>query len=242
MDLTRLRHLGFPLDSELHPGKAVIYVDPDVGMRSCTKGGGDLNSLEFCLDDFSPADVKPETISTVAQATRLPPERLHTSTLQMEPDNGSAQGQDLIVKHTCSTTNVQDKSPENTQNEIVLDDNSHPESTGSQHTPDFSSTEEEHSASSIACEGGFQSQTTGILDVNAQEFVPGSAMASDVISVPCGNSSGAPVSLSASAKEFFPSSSYSSLPQVSSSSNASENELEARKCARCNKVRYALGK
>lgn len=32
LDKTRLRHLGFPLDSELHPGKTVIYVDPDVCM------------------------------------------------------------------------------------------------------------------------------------------------------------------------------------------------------------------
>merc|ERR1719412_955409 len=71
LDLTRLRHLGFPLDSELHPGKAVIYVDPDIGMRSCTKGGGDLNSLEFCVDDFSSADVNPESISSTVSTSHL---------------------------------------------------------------------------------------------------------------------------------------------------------------------------
>ena len=30
LDLIRLRRLGFPLESELHPGAAVVYVDPDL--------------------------------------------------------------------------------------------------------------------------------------------------------------------------------------------------------------------
>ena len=103
MDLTRLRHLGFPLDSELHPGKAVIYVDPDIGMRSCTKGGGDLNSLEFCVDDFSSSDIKPESISTTSISIQADksisatspqlvnvhevPETFHIDTIQIEQDS-----------------------------------------------------------------------------------------------------------------------------------------------------------
>ena len=237
-----MRHLGFPLDSELHPGKAVIYVDPDVGMRSCTKGGGDLNSLEFCLDEFPPADVKSEIISTVVQVPRSAPELLHTSTMQIDPDNGPAPGQNLIVKDNCSIVNVHEKSHENTQNEDVLDENPQSQRTSSQLIADIPSTEEEHSASSMACDGVFQSQSSGILDVNAQEFIPGSAITSEVLGLPCTDSTSAPVSLSASAKEFFPSSSYPNLPPVSLSSNAPENQLEARKCARCNKVRYALCK
>ena len=30
LDLVRLRRLGFPLESELHPGASVVYVDPDL--------------------------------------------------------------------------------------------------------------------------------------------------------------------------------------------------------------------
>ena len=30
----RLRRLGFPMESELHPGKACVYQDPEFGSRS----------------------------------------------------------------------------------------------------------------------------------------------------------------------------------------------------------------
>ena len=255
MDLTRLRHLGFPLDSELHPGKAVIYVDPDIGMRSCTKGGGDLNSLEFCVDDFSSSDIKPESISTTsispqlhkgicATSPQLPKaghtdsDTFHIDTMQLEQDDGLEQGQNIMMAQSSSTVDVNDEeSQTNTQHKNEMDENIYHQTMGTEDTETLFLTEEDHSASSLVCDPVNQPQSSGILDVNAQEFVPGSSITSELHSIPSTDSTSAPVSLSANAKEFYPSSSYSNPSPLSTSLNASENEVEARKCARCDKVR-----
>ena len=235
-----MRHLGFPLDSELSPGKTVIYVDPDVGMRSCTKGGGDLNSLEFCLDDFPPADARTESISTIVHTPQLPPEPIHTSTstLQMEQGEGSTLHQDSIAKNNSLIVNVHEKSHENTQNENILDKNLDPDRADNQDASDSSPTLVEQSASLLASDRAYQSSASGVLDVNAQEFIPGNASVSEGLSTPNEKSTSASVSLSASAKEFVPSSSYLNSSPMPSSTQTSENEVEVRRCARCNKVRY----
>ena len=242
LDYPRLRHLGFPLDSELHPGNTVIYVDPDIGMRSCTKGGGDLNSLEFCVDDFSSTDVKPESISSPIITSRpasIPIiTNLHSKTKTYEsPDQDDTETSKNRVAVIESHTN--ESHQDNTQNdstEVTIQTNlaKAPEDT---ETPTLN-VDLLHSASPKDNAGqGFSS--SGILDVNAQEFVPGSVLtSSEALNVPSKDSasSSAPVSLSASAKEFFPSSSYSNHSPLSVSLDESENEVEARKCARCDKV------
>lgn len=255
MDLTRLRHLGFPLDSELHPGKAVIYVDPDIGMRSCTKAGGDLNSLEFCVDDFSSSDTKPASISTTsispqlhggicATSPQLPkaahtvPDTCHIDNMQIEQDDGLEQGTNVVMAQRSSIIDVNDEeSQTNTQHKNETDENLYHQTTGTEDTETLFLTEEDHSASSLACEPVNQPQSSGILDVNAQEFVPGSSITPELLNIASRDSTSAPVSLSANAKAFYPSSSYSNPSPLSTSMNASENEVEDRECARCDKVR-----
>ena len=93
-------------------------------------------------------------------------------------------------------------------------------------------------ASHISFDTSNLSQSSGVLDVNAQEFVPSNLTVSEVLPIPSKDLGSTPVSLSANAKEFYPSSSYSNPSPLSVSLNASENEVETRKCARCDKVGY----
>ena len=240
LHMPQLRHLGFPLDSELHPGNTVIYVDPDIGMRSCTKGGGDLNSLEFCVDDFSSADVNPEGISSTVSTSHLAqipiitnlPSKTKTYERPDRDDAETSENREAAIKvHTeeshqentqndCTEVTIQTslvKAPEDTE---ILTEN-----LDSLH----SASPKHYNVQGVS--------SSGVLDVNAQEFVPGSVVASEALNVPSKDSaSSAPVSLSASAKEFFPSSSYSNPSPLSISLDESENEVEARKCARCDKV------
>jgi len=232
LDLTRLRHLGFPLDSELHPGKAIIYVDPDIGIRSCTQGGGDLTSLEFCVDDFSSTDVKPASISAVNQSLQSAPENINFITIQKGLGNGSEQ----LEGRSSALSDHVEESQKNTQNKNKEEDNDYQETTGIEDTENLSSTDEENNASSLTCARVNPPHPTGILDVNAQEFVPGSSITTEALSVTSRDSTSATLGLSASAKEFIPSSSYSNSSPLSASLNASENEVEVRHCARCDKV------
>ena len=123
------------------------------------------------------------------------------------------------------------------QHKTEGEDNDFQSTTGNEESENLSSTDEEQSVSSMTCARVNPPQTSGILDVNAQEFIPGSSLTPEVLNLPHEDSSSAPVSLSASAKEFFPSSSYSNSSPLSTSLNASENDVEVRNCARCDKVR-----
>ena len=238
--MPQLRHLGFPLDSELHPGNTVIYVDPDIGMRSCTKGGGDLNSLEFCVDDFSSADVNPESISSTVSTSHLAQIPIITNLVSKtktyeRPDRDDAET--LEKREAVIKVHTEESHQDNTQNdstEVTIQTNlvKAPEDTEIL----TANVDSLHSASPKDYDGQGVS-SSGVLDVNAQEFVPGSVVASEALNVPSKDSaSSAPVSLSVSAKEFFPSSSYSNPSPLSISLDESENEVEARKCARCDKV------
>ena len=237
MDLTRLRHLGFPLDSELHPGKTIVYVDPDIGLRSCTKGEGDLNSLEFCVDDFSSNDVKTESISNTINSQAPSPKTFQIISMQIEQDktsNGPKQGQ--IVDNPNSTLNIsQEESHKNTHNKADLEEILC-QSTGAEDMEELSSTEEDHTILSSLGDNANLSQSSGVLDVNAQEFIPSNLNVTETLPIPSKGLSSTPVSLSANAKEFYPSSSYSNPSPLSLSLNVSESEVETRKCARCDKV------
>ena len=229
-----MRHLGFPLDSELHPGKAVIYVDPDVGMRSCTKGGGDLNSSEFCLDDFLPsgADAKQFTDNS---RLNIPLETSQTILpMQTEPDTVSTHDQVLSPEDNSSFTNVAN----NTQIQNMIDQKLDSSNQRDEHSINLETTQKEDDCSTVTCDSVLPSHSTCNLDANAQEFIPGNVVLTEGSTLPNLDNNSTAFGLSASAKEFFPSSSNS--PAASLTSNISMNEFEARNCARCNKVRVLI--
>ena len=109
-------------------------------------------------------------------------------------------------------------------------------STGPEDLEELSSTEEDHTILSSLSDNANLSQSSGVLDVNAQEFVPSNLNLNETLPIPSRGVSSTPISLSANAKEFYPSSSYSNPSPLSVSLNASESEVETRKCARCDKV------
>ena len=222
----------------MHPGKTIVYVDPDIGMRSCTKGEGDLNSLEFCVDDFSSSDVKPEGISTIIKHPQHSPMTFQVVPMQIEQDEGSKEiRQNETLKTRNSVVNIcLEESQNNTHNKTDLEEILCQQSTGAEDTEELSSTEEDHTLLSNIDDTANLSQSSGVLDVNAQEFVPSNLTVSEVLHIPSKDLASTPGSLSANAKEFYPSSSYSNPSPLSVSLNASENEVETRKCARCDKV------
>ena len=238
LDLTRLRHLGFPLDSELNPGKTIVYVDPDIGLRSCTKAEGDLNSLEFCVDDFSSNDVKTESISNSINSQVTSPKTFQIISMQIEQDKSSKE---LKTRQEVENQNLaknisQEESHKNTHNKSDLEEILCQPSTGPEDLEELSSTEEDHTILSSLSDNANLSQSSGVLDVNAQEFVPSNLNLNETLPIPSRGVSSTPISLSANAKEFYPSSSYSNPSPLSVSLNASESEVETRKCARCDKV------
>ena len=158
--------------------------------------------------------------------------------MQIEQDDGLEQVQNVVMEQRSLTVDVNDEESQiNTQHKNQMDENIYHQTTGNEDTESLFLTEEDRTASSLVCDPVKQLQSSGILDVNAQEFVPCSSVTSELLSIPSRDSTSAPVSLSANAKEFYPSSSYSNPSPLSTSLNASENEVEARKCARCDKVR-----
>ena len=227
-----MRHLGFPLDSELHPGKAVIYVDPDVGMRSCTKGGGDLNSSEFCLDDFPPSGADAKQQFTDNSRLNIPLEASQTILpMQTEPDTVSTHDQVLSPKDNSSFTSV----AKNTQIQNMIDQKLDSSNQRDEHSINLETNKKEDDCSTVTCDSVLPSHSTCNLDANAQEFIPGNVVLTEGSTLPNLDNNSTAFGLSASAKEFFPSSSNS--PAASLTSNISMNEFEARNCARCNKVR-----
>ena len=237
LDLTRLRHLGFPLDSELNPGKTIVYVDPDIGLRSCTKAEGDLNSLEFCVDDFSSSDVKTESISDSVNSQVTSPKTFQIISMQIEQDKGSKELKTRQVENQNLAKHIsQEESHKNTHKKSDLEEILCQPSTGPEDLEELSSTEEDHTILSSLSDNANLSQSSGVLDVNAQEFVPSNLNLNETLPIPSRGVSSTPISLSANAKEFYPSSSYSNPSPLSVSLNASESEVETRKCARCDKV------
>ena len=237
MDLTRLRHLGFPLDSELNPGKTIVYVDPDIGLRSCTKAEGDLNSLEFCVDDFSSNDVKTESNSNSINSQVASPKTFQIISMQIEQDKSSKELKTRQVENQNLAKHIsQEESHKNTHKKSDLEEILCQPSTGPEDLEELSSTEEDHTILSSLSDNANLSQSSGVLDVNAQEFVPSNLNLNETLPIPSRGVSSTPISLSANAKEFYPSSSYSNPSPLSVSLNASESEVETRKCARCDKV------
>ena len=237
MDLTRLRHLGFPLDSELNPGKTIVYVDPDIGLRSCTKAEGDLNSLEFCVDDFSSNDVKTESNSNSINSQVVSPKTFQIISMQIEQDKSSKELKTRQVENQNLAKHIsQEESHKNTHKKSDLEEILCQPSTGPEDLEELSSTEEDHTILSSLSDNANLSQSSGVLDVNAQEFVPSNLNLNETLPIPSRGVSSTPISLSANAKEFYPSSSYSNPSPLSVSLNASESEVETRKCARCDKV------
>ena len=232
--MTRLRHLGFPLDSELHPGKTIVYVDPEIGLRSCTKGEGDLNSLEFCVDDFSSNDVKPESISITTKSQDPSTKIFQIIPMQIEQDD-IKQSKALALENENSNVNIsQEESQTNTQSKTDLEEILCQPSTGAEDIEELSSTEEDQNILSSLGDNANLSQSSGVLDVNAQEFIPSNSNVTETLPIPSRDLTSTPVSLSANAKEFYPS--YSNPSPLSVSLNTSESEVETRKCARCDKV------
>ena len=237
MDLTRLRHLGFPLDSELNPGKTIVYVDPDIGLRSCTKAEGDLNSLEFSVDDFSSNDVQTESNSNSINSQVVSPKTFQIISMQIEQDKSSKELKTRQVENQNLAKHIsQEESHKNTHKKSDLEEILCQPSTGPEDLEELSSTEEDHTILSSLSDNANLSQSSGVLDVNAQEFVPSNLNLNETLPIPSRGVSSTPISLSANAKEFYPSSSYSNPSPLSVSLNASESEVETRKCARCDKV------
>ena len=250
LDLTRLRHLGFPLESELHPGTTVIYVDPDVGIKSRTKESSEdlANSSEFlCMDDFVP----PHNASDLGKSDSLQQPALLPTKVEPLPIISDATKEDKQPIQNTENISIMEEDVEDISHQPYTQ----PESTvlifsaGSPTSSEVSSSEppEDLDISMNSCDDQvFATNFSvggGTLDVNAQEFVPGNCSSLLPMRSAEQNSSShllipPPISLSASAKEFIPSSPSSVTGKTTSSDIAvKENDSpERRRCARCKKL------
>ena len=76
------------------------------------------------------------------------------------------------------------KFKENTHGKTDLEEILCQQSTGAEDTEELSSTEEDHTTLSNIGDTANLSQSSGVLDVNAQEFVPSNLTVSDVLPIP----------------------------------------------------------
>jgi len=165
------------------------------------------------------------------------PKTFQIISMQIEQDKSSKELKTRQVENQNLAKHIsQEESHKNTHKKSDLEEILCQPSTGPEDLEELSSTEEDHTILSSLSDNANLSQSSGVLDVNAQEFVPSNLNLIETLPIPSRGVSSTPISLSANAKEFYPSSSYSNPSPLSVSLNASESEVETRKCARCDKV------
>ena len=137
LDLIRLRRLGFPLESELHPGASVVYVDPDLAPLNDADGCYEddvpnseaSSSLDVNAQEFVPAKLLPTVITTADDTDTSSPSPGSDDNApiaaSLNPSGGSTTSLNVSAKEfvpasssPCLTVKVIDKDSASSNDEV----------------------------------------------------------------------------------------------------------------------------